>query len=557
MLVVNIIVGLERSQPKIKLRPLLVSDTSTQMGIPSYFKRLCTTIPGLVGRNRPNNNLLYFDFNCLIYHVLRRPDREPYNTLDKDEWERKFLNDIIRYTLKVINLVGADKGAHIFLDGVVPMAKIKQQRMRRFRSAAAATAAATATESQSEQQPKQEYGFNTNALTPGTEFMDKLADRLRRCVNEHKPIDQNWTVSDTKDYGEGEHKIMTYMRTDPEALLSDTHVIYGLDADLIVLALWHYAKTGKDIYLFREDMEAGEIQRDCLGEEKFVWFSITALAEYLKTQIGSTKLEDYCATMMILGNDFIPTSMTFRIKDGGHEELMEIIKNSDWLYKDGEINKQGYYELFSLLGTDEHKRMISGVRRKLQTIGDWSSNPENMPLKWRVEECFINQRFDKNQNKNVYYLKSDWKDIYTEKIFRSKEKEHEATEEYLKGMLWIVDYYNGKTVLDSWFYPWSHPPLWETICNYMSTRTSWPELDAPTISNRITPEEQLALVLPLDSWYLQPPTSKYIKLPIYAPEWFPVDFHTNSMGKRWLWECEPEIPIPSREQLQEVMNDMR
>jgi len=383
--------------------------------------------------------------------------------------------------------------------------------------------------------------------------MNKLGDRLRKCVSEHKPIDQSWTVSDTSEYGEGEHKIMTYMRTDPKASASNTHVIYGLDADLIVLALWHYAKTGKDIYLFREDIEAGEIQRDCLGEEKFVWFSITALAEYLKTQVGVTKLEDYCATMMILGNDFIPTSMTFRIKDGGHEELIDIIKESDWLYKDGEINKIGYYELFKRLATDEQKRMTTNVRKKLQAVADWESNPENLPLKWRVEECFVNQRFDRVQNKTLYYLKPNWKEIYTNEVFKSPEKEQEAVQEYLKGMLWIVDYYNGKTVLDSWFYPWSHPPLWGTICEFLETKQTWPEMDVQTNYKRITPDEQLALVLPLDSWYLQQPTSKYIKLPLYAPEWFPAQFHTNSMGKRWLWECEPEIPIPSREQLEEVM----
>jgi len=189
------------------------------MGIPSYFKKLSTTIKGLMSYNRENlcitNNLrLYFDFNCLIYHVLRRDDMKPYDKENEEEWLEYFMNEIIKYTYKVINKVGVTKGVHIYFDGVVPMAKMKQQRMRRFKSA-------------TKEQSSSHGEFNTNAITPGTIFMQKLSKRLREFIDEKKPIDQEWTLSDTSEHGEGEHKIMNAIRKHKEKDGEGAYVIYG------------------------------------------------------------------------------------------------------------------------------------------------------------------------------------------------------------------------------------------------------------------------------------------------------------------------------------------
>ena len=46
------------------------------MGIPAYYKRLIDGVKGLVRRSHPNGgkvDWLWMDFNCMIYHCLRRP----------------------------------------------------------------------------------------------------------------------------------------------------------------------------------------------------------------------------------------------------------------------------------------------------------------------------------------------------------------------------------------------------------------------------------------------------------------------------------------------------
>ena len=81
------------------------------MGIPSYYKKLIDTVPGLVTKGH-DIDWLFMDFNCLIYHCLTE-------NID----ETIFIDCIITYCLKVIKEVNP-KGVFIAIDGVVPMAKM-------------------------------------------------------------------------------------------------------------------------------------------------------------------------------------------------------------------------------------------------------------------------------------------------------------------------------------------------------------------------------------------------------------------------------------------------
>jgi 5'-3' exonuclease len=68
----------------------------------------------------------------------------------------------------------------------------------------------------------------------------------------------------------------------------------------------------------------------------------------------------------------------------------------------------------------------------------------------------------------------------------------------------------------------------------------------------IRPVEQLALVLPLSSWSLVPAGPER-KLPYVAPHLFPESFGFDSIGKRYFWECESMIPLPSIQTVKEII----
>ena len=514
------------------------------MGIPSYFKRLTDTYKGIVRRNRVGSvDWLLFDFNCLIYHVLARPDCPVYTPHAPSVWEEKFLNEIARYTMKVIQHVGPTRGVYIAIDGVAPMSKIRQQRMRRFR--AAVEAAETA-----------EPHFDKNAITPGTAFMGALSTRLQELATKHGRPDFKITLSDTTDPGEGEQKLMSFLRAG-SADGSDAVVVYGLDADLIVLSLWtrvmHF--PGRPMYLFREHVERGAIERDAAGEEVFDWFSIDALEHAITQELEGSHPEaimDYCAAMMLLGNDFLPVSMSFRLKEEGHQRLIKLLGRG-WgaaMSEEGSarlwcptagLNKAGWLAILRQLESEEQNRFARAVIKKLQARAK-DDDPEDEPLRQRADAIFVQP--------GTTQLVPNWQAIYNRVAFNGAPTTiAKAARTYVQGLSWVVDYYTGKPISMEWVYNWHFAPLWSTIVWELES-AGW---TAPPVPGQrlLKPEEQLGMVLPLASWDLLPASAPIRCLPSVAPEWFPEEFHVQSIGKRFKWECEPEIPIPTPQQVWE------
>lgn len=145
------------------------------------------------------------------------------------------------------------------IDGVAPRAKMNQQRGRRFRSAKDAEVLEEKAKKKGEVLSK-EVRFDSNCITPGTEFMARLNEALKYFIKlkiSTTPIWQSCTVVYSghevgKNYlilerilnfklsilqtpGEGEHKIMDYIRylkSQEDYDLDTRHCLYGLDADL-------------------------------------------------------------------------------------------------------------------------------------------------------------------------------------------------------------------------------------------------------------------------------------------------------------------------------------
>jgi 5'-3' exonuclease len=114
-------------------------------------------------------------------------------------------------------------------------------------------------------------------------------------------------------------------------------------------------------------------------------------------------------------------------------------------------------------------------------------------------------------------------------------------EQYCVGLQWIIDYYTGQGAGREWMYAWTYPPLWSDLVDYVKVSKALP---SPPILPEIPlqPQEQLSLVLPLESWSLiRNPRLRGI--PALAPAFWPRKFEFMSLGKRMMWECPPRIPI--------------
>ncbi|EGY22639.1 hypothetical protein VD0002_g1575 [Verticillium dahliae] len=411
--------------PVVEDQPLQMEDGTT---IP-----VDTTGPNPNGEELDN---LYLDMNGIV-HPCSHPEDRP---APKDEEE--MMLEVFRYTDRVVNMVRPRKLLMIAVDGVAPRAKMNQQRSRRFRSAQ---------EAQEKEVDKQELlkllkqqnggilppetlesmnkkAFDSNSITPGTPFMDTLATSLRYWCAYKLNTDPAWArlkiiISDATVPGEGEHKIMNYVRSQrgsPDYDPNTRHVIYGLDADLIMLGLAthepHFRVLREDV--FAQDAKAkmckicgqkGHDARVCKGEAKdkdgeydeqdkavdlkpFIWLHVSIFREYLAIELDVPDLpfrfdleraiDDWVFMCCFVGNDFLPHLPALEIRENGIDALTTIWKENlprmgGYVTKDGHIDLKRVQlimdglakqedAIFRRRKEQEDRREANAKRRKLQ-----------------------------------------------------------------------------------------------------------------------------------------------------------------------------------------------
>ena len=500
-----------------------------EMGIPSYYKFLCDRNPKIIQKDYTKNGkvVLCLDFNCIVYYCLHK--MAPYNG-DVGPYEAKLIEEVCKYVTHIYKSSGAHE-VYIAVDGVVPMAKMKQQRLRRFKSVIMEEL-----EIQQGVRPRDQPVWDRNSITPGTLFMKKLDRALSEMCMRH-----NWTLNGFNGHGEGEHKVMSHIRSLP---VGTTCLVYGLDADLILLSMLN--SENKILYLMREEMEFNKVVSDA-----FLYLSINDLKNSYFENPSEKTVTDYIMMRSLLGNDFLPHSLSLTIKEGGHTLLFNLLKQfhseGKYLVCDGKIVwscLQAFIkefmkdETYNIHDVCKKKSETRFFRMNKQTASEYDLKMAAVyvtPCKWFVESAFWESEKG---------LVAGWQEIYY-KQFLHKEK---ALAEYCKGLQWILDYYLGKPVEFDWYYPWMYVPLWEDLYNYLHVD--------PIISFTYNPwieaEQQLALVLPVKSYDLvQNP--KYKKFPLLYPQYFPTQFGFHSLGKKWFYECESAIPIFTSKFLRKIL----
>jgi len=464
---------------------------------------------------------LLVDFNCIVYGCLRSSVLPKY-TLDTEEgWERALNEEVCKTLVGIWTAASCPAKVFIAVDGVVPMAKIKQQRMRRFKSVWWAG-------KEYEMGVRKDERWDTNAITPGTAYMEGLGKRLQQLCSARP----GWSVSTSDEPGEGEHKAMEWIRRND---IDGTIIVYGLDADLILLAMITGREYMKPCVLMREKSEFGK-EAAKFGAAPFLFFSVQHLLKNLcPTSEEPSFLLDYVAVMCLLGNDFLPHGLTLKIRDGGHDTLlgkMRGLRASGLCFVDYETKKVNYdtfRKLFEELAKTEEADLLKAIYTK-KTMRPMPPRTDAerlmmsvqaLPTTWFVEKEFLEDG----------RLRADWREVY----------EHHApglaVAEYLHGIQWVVDYYIGRPVDLMWYYPWHLPPLWSELAVTGAQEPIVIEAQEP-----LKPQEQLAIVLPMDSWHLvRNPALR--RAPALLPQFWPSGFGFMSLGKSWMWECEADIPI--------------
>jgi 5'-3' exonuclease len=308
-----------------------------------------------------------------------------------------------------------------------------------------------------------------------------------------------------------------------------------------------------------------------MGEEVFEWFSINSLKDWLSSEFNIDTLKkrvfilNYCFAMSVLGNDFLPSSLGLKIREDGHSELLDIIKtlttkNIQLIHPETlKISFEDVKMLFTILSTTEETRIQKYVHKKHMMARNLGQNQENAQFKLGDNNWPL-AHIEENVLGDGRTLVPDWKCKYLTHFFNGfsfKRRDIDRIcKEYMYGIQWIWAYYTGEfdNVCFNWFYPFNLPPLWCWLKDYLTETQILPAFPDKVLvrASDISPVEQLALVLPLESWSLIP-QGPVKMLPMLAPQFYPSAFTFESTGKRFFWECESQIPLPSILEVKEII----
>jgi len=498
------------------------------MGIPYYFFHLTKKYKNIILSKLPTDIYIYaIDFNGIIHPEAHKLLKS--GTMDKQLLFKNLWNKILNYseTYKPIKTL-------ICIDGVAPLAKIIQQRKRRYLSIF------------KNKIDSLEVKWDTNAISTGTEFMNDLDEYLQTKIKEEKK--DTFIFDGSKNKGEGTHKIFTHFNN----LISSHHsnepnlIINGLDADLIILSLMSGIPN---IYLMRENnddvtyVSINNLKQALLNELKHRW-----------TFIDNDKdiIESYCVMCSILGNDFIPHILSLNIKSGGVNTLIDIttnaLKEHQTLVSNGKINKDCLTAIFSEIGLSEETEIIKEVSKFIhRKPSDFTLKSQEYGIKNKDEllhEIYINnKKWRYNYYKSLFDININFDSSLISVLVAS----------YIKGIYWTYNYYKKFDLDYEWFYPYNYPPSARDISNYLKVN------DIPEIQKNgdyLKPEMQLLLILPIQSNHLLDFNKKLKNLTIDDKKGltylYPIDFKIQTFLKTQLHECCPVLPMINLQKIQSL-----
>lgn len=525
------------------------------MGIPSYFSYIVRNHRNIMVQYKSNKitiHNLYMDCNSIIYDVIYELEKNN-KSLSNDSYIIKLVCDKIK---SYIHLIKPKNNVYIAFDGVAPFAKMNQQKTRRYKT-------------YYENNLAKKLGinkvklFDTTSITPGTEFMRKLSIEIN---NEFKnPIKfklKKLLVSTSEHKGEGEHKIYQYIRDNVEEHTDTTTVIYGLDADLIMLTLNHLY-ISKSMYLFRETPYFIKSIDNTLNPNDNYLLNIPEFAKVLSCELNDNKptsnndynrVFDYIFLCFFLGNDFLPHFPSLNIRTTGIDRLLDVYKKvlsatKSNLIKNDKIKWNILRKIILELSKNEEQLLIEEYK-----LRDKQSNSVKKRKLEKDEKLQSIPLLDRSVEEYINPYENGWRERYYQKLFNINIDDDRCKQiciNYLEGLEWTFKYYREECKDWKWTYKYNYPPL---LCDLVRYMPSFDTEFITEVNDSVEPLTQLSYVLPKSSLYLLPKNIEQQLLDKFKNE-YDSDISIDWAFCRYLWEAHINAGNINIEDIENIVNN--
>ena len=560
------------------------------MGIPSFFVHAIRTYKSIV---KPISSLgvpvsnLYLDCNGLIYNAVRDV-KIPHTSANRDAYESAIISYVCDSISGYVKTVSPTHSVFIAFDGVAPAAKLNQQRERRFK-----TWLSTAIEndhtggdplkphcadrgvmggSAPQQKLRSADVWSTACITPGTEFMNKLHTEMTRYTAAANQAGPQYILSTSTDPGEGEHKLFEHIRANPEQHRDQVTLVYGLDADLIMLTLNHL-HISSHIFLYRETPEFIRSIDSSLRPNEQYYVDIPYMADCIarhitvSTDAGNTMTKaespidpvvrkylvyDYIFMFFMMGNDFMPHFPSMNIRTNGPTTVMDayrtVFKNSHerqdsrnrsfiLFHDEGttsrpQIDWANVRTFIEHLAASEHDRLIGehalrnkkrGGHSDWERVHDmtriWGDNYETA-YELIVDKCETPEQtlhLPSTERGLEYYIdpaKPNWERRYYHALFDEPITDKRCKAycmNYLEGLEWTFAYYTYGCVDWKWKYEYMYPPLLQDLVRFIPTTIASSSASTTTVLLQTQPKSPITPIEQLQ--YVLPPALQRALIP--------------------------------------------
>ena len=324
-----------------------------------------------------STNYLFFDFNSIVHNISQRIleqlnlNNSNKNLFTIDKLNKLIIDNVLDDLLFIIknNFVSKDlKLIYIAIDGTPSKAKIIEQRKRRYIGSIDSLLRKKIISDD-------KISWSKNNISPATTFMNNLIKSLnsKDFSNRLKELDSDIKLitSDTKEFGEGEKKIIDYILNNN---IDSNITIFSPDADMILLSLLLLNKAS-NITILRRDQQQSEKLYKVTKDSNLYHFAYNiididsigkTLYAYIKKitkEINSIYvIKDIVLLFTFFGDDFLPKLESYNVNND-IDILLDTYSNvflelNDYLLKNNKINLPFLKKLIYNLSINEKDILI-------------------------------------------------------------------------------------------------------------------------------------------------------------------------------------------------------